>query len=309
MEIGQAIEKFELYITSERRLAAGTVRNYMEDVRSLERYLSQQGAELVEEIGSRDVRGWQMENMESGLSAGTVKKQLSSIRSWFRFMRKNGWVDGSVMAKVSAPKLPKHLPIFFKEGEVERIYSDGVFSDDFEGERDRLMLRVLYETGMRRSELAGLRIGSVDLSSLYVKVLGKRNKERMIPIEGELAHNIERYLPLREEVAQGTESLFVTKKGEPITAQGVYRVVKKYMVALSNADRISPHVFRHSFATHMLNEGANIDAIKELLGHTDLAATEVYTHVTREHLKEAYNHAHPRAMKPKKHKPIKKEDV
>ena len=162
------------------------------------------------------------------------------------------------------------------------------------GQRDKLMLRLLYETGMRRSELAGLKVSSVDFSSLTIKVLGKRNKERVIPIENELAHNISQYLALKEQEKGPSEWLFVGTKGRQITPQDVYRTVKKYMSALSDADRISPHVFRHSFATHILNEGGNIEAIKELLGHADLATTEVYTHVTREHLKEVYKQAHPR---------------
>ena len=166
---------------------------------------------------------------------------------------------------------------------------------------------MLYETGMRRSELASLTLSSVDLSSLNIKILGKRNKERIVPIESELAHNISRYLALREEVLalraeqhsgeEQTDRLFVTGKGKAVSDGMVYRIVERYMRPLSHAERTSPHVFRHTFATHMLNEGANIDAIKELLGHSSLSSTEIYTHVSREYLKETYKHAHPRANK------------
>ena len=158
---------------------------------------------------------------------------------------------------------------------------------------------------MRRSELAGITLDCIDLSRLTIKVLGKRNKERIIPIESELAHNISKYLSLRNKLASemelplSTDKLLVNSKGREVSASMVYSIVKKYMTVLSSADRISPHVFRHTFATHMLTEGANIDAIKELLGHSDLAATEIYTHVTREHLKETYKHAHPRATNKK----------
>ena len=204
------------------------------------------------------------------------------------------------MAKVSAPRQPKRLPIFFKEGELEHLYDEGLFPDDFIGRRDRLMLRMLYETGIRRSELAGLKVQEVDFSSLTIKVLGKRNKERIIPIESELAHNISEYIALKEQEKGASEWLFVGRKGGQITPQDIYLTVKKYMPLLSNADRISPHVFRHSFATHILNEGGNIQAIKELLGHEKLETTEIYTHVTREHLKEVYSTAHPRARKKSK---------
>ena len=297
MTITEAISRFEAYIATERRLAAGTVRNYIGDLEDFAEWLRQQDIEDLDEVTAREVRSWQMEHMERGEKAGTVKRRLSSLGSFFRYLRRHGLFDADIMAKVSAPKQPKHLPVFFKEKETERLYDEGLFGDDFMGQRDKLMLRLLYETGMRRSELAGLTTASVDFSSLTIKVLGKRNKERLIPIENELAHNIKQYLALKEQEKGSSEWLFVGARGRQITPQDVYLTVKRYMTALSNADRVSPHVFRHSFATHILNEGGNIEAIKELLGHADLATTEVYTHVTREHLKEVYKHAHPRGRK------------
>lgn len=294
MTINEAIDRFHTYIASERRMAAGTVENYIGDLHDFADWLASQQVTDLGEVTAREVREWQMVHMDRGEAPGTVKRRLSSLSSWFRFLRRRGFFDTDIMAKVSPPKQPKRLPVFFKESETEHLYDDGLFADDFMGERDKLMLRMLYETGMRRSELAGLKTASVDFSSLTIKVLGKRNKERLIPIENELAHNIKRYLALKEQEMGQSEWLFVGRKGKPVTPQDIYLVVKKYMTTLSNADRISPHVFRHSFATHILNEGGNIEAIKELLGHADLATTEVYTHVTREHLKEVYKHAHPR---------------
>ena len=294
MTITEAIERFHTYIATERRMAAGTVRNYIGDLEDFAAWLNAQGITELDEVTAREVRFWQMEHMERGEQAGTVKRRLSSLSSFFRYLRRHGLFEADIMAKVSAPRQPKKLPVFFKEKETERLYDDGIFADDFMGQRDKLMLRMLYETGMRRSELAGLTVASVDFSSLTIKVLGKRNKERLIPIENELAHNIQQYLALKEQEKGPSEWLFVGAKGRQITPQDVYLTVKRYMTALSDADRISPHVFRHSFATHILNEGGNIEAIKELLGHADLATTEVYTHVTREHLKEVYKHAHPR---------------
>ena len=297
MTVDESISRFHDYIAHERRMAAGTVGNYMADLHDFAAYLQQQDVAGLEEVTSREVREWQMMHLDRGEAAGTVKRRLSSLGSFFRFLRRHGLCDEDIMAKVSAPRQPKRLPVFFKEGELEHLYDEGLFGDDFMGRRDALMLRMLYETGIRRSELASLTEVSADLSALTLKVLGKRNKERIIPIESELAHNISDYLALKRQETGESEWLFVNRKGKQITANEVYRVVKKYMPAISNADRISPHVFRHSFATHILNEGGNIQAIKELLGHEDLATTEVYTHVTREHLKEVYRHAHPRSRK------------
>ena len=294
MSIDQAISLFHDYIAHERRMAVGTVQNYMADLHDFSDFLLRLDVRDLGELSSREVREWQMEHLGRGEAAGTVKRRLSSLSSFFRYLRRQGLLEADIMAKVNAPRQPKRLPVFFKEGELEHLYDEGIFPTDFLGRRDALMLRLLYETGIRRSELAGLTEASADLSALTLKVLGKRNKERIIPIEPELARNISDYLALKHQETGDSEWLFVNGKGKPITPQEVYRVVKKYMPALSNADRISPHVFRHSFATHILNEGGNIQAIKELLGHADLATTEVYTHVTREHLKEVYRHAHPR---------------
>lgn len=295
MKINEAIEQFHSYIANERRMAAGTVRNYIADLQDFSQWLELQQISDLDEVSAREVRAWQMEHMDRGENPGTVKRRLSSLSSFFLYLRRHNLFDSDIMAKVSAPRQPKRLPVFFKEGELEHLYDEGLFPDDFIGQRDKLMLRMLYETGIRRSELAGLKIQSVDFSSLTIKVLGKRNKERIIPIESELAHNISEYIALKEQEKGASEWLFVGRKGGQITTNDIYLTVKKYMPQLSNADRISPHVFRHSFATHILNEGGNIQAIKELLGHADLATTEVYTHVTRQHLKEVYSHAHPRA--------------
>ena len=299
MTIEESIELYVRYLSTERRLAVGTVKNYSTDLELLCEWLTGAGIESLEDISARDIRGWQMANMEAGIGEGTIKRKLSSVRSWFRFLRRRGLVDQDTMAKISAPKSPARLPVFFKESETERIYDNTLFEEGYEGERDKLILRMLYETGMRRSELADLDTSNIDFSTKNIKVLGKGNKERLIPVENDLLCNIESYLALKNSEYPGNGNLFVSKRGRRINAADIYRIVKKYMSVLSNAERVSPHVFRHTFATHLLNEGANIDAIKELLGHANLNATEIYTHNTREHLKDAYRHAHPRAKKTK----------
>ena len=297
MKLEESIERFRDYIATERRMAAGTVHNYCADLEDLARYVAALGVEDLEQLEASDIRAWEMEHLNRKEAAGTVKRRLASVGSWLRFLRHQGLFDRDLMAKVSAPRVPKRLPVFFRESETEHLYDEGLFDNDFTGQRDKLLLRMLYETGIRRSELTGLKESSVDLGALTVKVLGKRNKERIIPIENELAHNISEYITLKHQNGYEGEWLFVNGRGEQMTGNGVYYVVKKYMTGLSHADRISPHVFRHSFATHILDEGGNIRAIQELLGHESLSTTEQYTHVTREHLKEVYRHAHPRGRK------------
>lgn len=294
MKISEAIERYIAYIANERRMAAGTVENYSHDLYDLALFAREFGVEDTDELTAREVREWQMSHMELGEKPGTVKRRLASVSGWLRWLRRNKLLDRDIMARVSAPRQPKHLPIFFKENETEHLYDEGLFADDFWGRRDALILRMLYETGIRRAELAGLKESSVDLGALTLKVLGKRNKERYIPIENELAHNISEYLALKHQTVEPSEWLFVGKRGGRISEGMVYTIVKKYMSSLSTADRISPHVFRHSFATHILNEGGDMEAIRQLLGHASLSTTEIYTHVTRERLKEVYRHAHPR---------------
>lgn len=297
MTIKEAISGFNDYISSERRMAKGTVNNYISDLQDLESHLAAAGVVELNDMAARDVRSWQMAHIERGEAIGTVRKRLSSVGSWLKWLRSNGLYDTDLMAKISIPKQPKHKPVFFRESELEHLYDGGVFGDDFIGRRDALILRMFYETGIRRSELVGLKEAAIDMGALTIKVLGKRNKERIIPIEIELAHNISSYIALKQAEVGYSEWLFVTPKGGKMSVGQVYYAVKKYMTGLSNADRISPHVFRHSFATHILKEGGDLLAIKELLGHENLATTEIYTHVTREQLKDTYRHAHPRGRK------------
>ena len=294
VNINDAIERYIMYIAGERRMAAGTVENYSHDLRDLAAFAGQCGVDDTDRLTAREVREWQMAHIERGEKPGTVKRRLASVSGWLRWLRRNKLMNRDIMAKVFPPRLPKHLPVFFRESETEHLYDEGLFPDDFWGRRDALMLRMLYETGMRRAELAGLKESSVDLQKLTVKVHGKRDKERFIPIENELAHNISEYLALKRQTVEPSEWLFVGKRGGQISAGVIYETVKKYMSQLSNADRISPHVFRHSFATHILSEGGDMEAIRQLLGHASLSTTEVYTHVTREHLKDVYRQAHPR---------------
>lgn len=300
VKIEEAIQRFADHITVERHLSPTTVRYYVREAEDFAQYLASQEVTDIEKIEPYDVRDWLMVQMEKN-SPATVKKKLAALSAWITYLRKNKYLARDIMVSVSIPQQPTRQPIFFRESEVEHIYDD-IYPPTYEGALAKLVLRMLYETGMRRSELASLTVQDVNLSKLTIKVLGKGSKERIIPIENELAHNISQYLALRdekmaEEKAADSRRLLINSKGRPVSDSMIYSIVEQYMPTLSNADRVSPHVFRHTFATHMLNEGADINAVKELLGHSSLDSTEIYTHVSRERLKETYKHAHPRATK------------
>lgn len=311
MLVQTAIEQYLQYIAGVRRLSQSTQKIYGESLRNFQHYLEDQHLTQLDEVTVSVVRQWQLYIVQDlHYQAATVKKNLSALRSWFRYLRREKIVREDIMVHIVAPRTPRHLPVFFRENETAAIYDRSHFPDGFEGDRDQLLLRILYETGMRRAEMAGLRENSVDFSALTIKVLGKRDKERIIPIESELAQNIKRYLTLKKEregkeavvgkrhvTIRHSDSLMVRDNGNAADVAFIYSTVRHYMDGFSHAERRSPHIFRHSFATQMLNEGADLEAIKELLGHADLSTTEIYTHVTREHLKDTYNHAHPRALK------------
>ena len=295
MTVAEAINAFLQYIKTERRLSERTVNEYDNELHLFAAYLQERwGYTDLASVTHLEIRDWQASLAERGVKANSIKTKLVVVRSFYKFLRRQGYVTADIMSKIVTPKVPKRVPVFFTEKETRHIYNNLNFPDSFEGRRDQLLLRLLYETGMRRAEVVGLTEKSVDFAANSLKVLGKRDKERIIPIENELAHTIKCYFSLKEQEVGPTEAFFVRLDGTPFKPYDVAKVVKQYMTAISHADRISPHVFRHSFATHLLNEGADIGAIKELLGHSDLSATEVYTHVSRQHIKESYKHAHPR---------------
>ena len=298
MKLSQSISQFIDYISIERRLSSLTVSAYTIDLNSFREFASQNQIENIEDVDSMLIRQWEMKLLEEeNLSARSVCRKLAALRSWNKYLRKQNIVKQDFFVKVTAPKVQHQLPVFFRESEMENLKNTPtLFPETFEGIRDSLIIELFYETGIRRAELVGLCDNSFDFENNTVKVLGKRSKERIIPIEIELKQNILYYLDVRYNTIKcDSEKFFVSEKGKPITANKVGDIVKKYMSKVSNADRISPHILRHSFATHLLNNGADINAIKELLGHSSLAATQVYTHNTIEKLKKIYKSAHPRA--------------
>lgn len=235
--------------------------------------------------------------LDQGISARSVNRKIATLKTFYRFLIREGVLDDNPTDKVVTPKIAKKLPVFVKETDMDLLLDEVSFGEGYEASRDKLIIDIFYFTGMRLSELVGLRLSSIDLAGGVIKVLGKRNKERIVPITKELKLAIVNYMEVRKATFPNVKQdvLFLTEKGMPVYSKLVYRVVNKYLKFVSTVQKKSPHVLRHTFATALLNRGADLNAIKEILGHANLAATEVYTHNTFEKLNTIYKQAHPRA--------------
>ena len=290
-------ESFLEYLELEKNYSDKTVISYESDLREFEGYLKGVSEDLdLLAVDADLVRGWVVSLMDRGFASTSVNRKLSSLRSFYRYLLKRGYVTVDPVAKVQGPKVKKPLPVFVKEADMDRLLDQVDFGSGFEGVRDRLIIEMFYLTGMRRSELVNLRDGDVDFSACVIKVTGKRNKQRLIPFAGQLKEDLLLYLSLRNEICAGAcEAFFVRKDGRMLTPVAVYLLVKRNLAKVVTLKKKSPHVLRHSFATSMLNHDAEIEAVKELLGHENLMATEIYTHTTFEELKKVYEQAHPRA--------------
>ena len=290
------IEKFIDFIRFEKRYSIHTVSAYQKDLEQFTLFLdSQFDIKNPDDISSSMIRSWLMSMMEDEMSARSVNRKITTLKSFYKFLIKQNLTNKNPMLKVTSPKTPKRLPVFVEGGKMDFLLDNVQFEDTFVGQRDRLIIELFYATGMRLAELHQLKLNDVNLHLCQVRVLGKRNKERIIPLVPALIQLIKNYLKLRNEIPNAGEELFVLENGEPIYRVLIYRIVRKLLSNVSSQDKKSPHVLRHSFATEMLNRGADLNAIKEILGHASLAATQVYTHNTIEKLKEAYKQAHPRA--------------
>lgn len=292
------LQRFIEHLTYERRSSPHTVQAYQRDLGQLAAYIKEKtGKEGAEHADDRTVRSWMMHLLERGDSARTVNRKLSAVRAFFRFARTVGSADSDPTGLIEPPKTPKRLPEFIEEGRMAAMFTGDEAALTFKGLTDRTILELLYGTGMRLAELLGLRPGDVDAASRTLRVLGKRNKERIIPLSDHLAHVLITYMNARK-VALGGESvalsLLVSETGEPVARRSVQRTVEHYLSRATTQRKRSPHVLRHTFATHLLNNGADLNAVKELLGHANLAATQVYTHNTVEKLRNAHRKAHPR---------------
>jgi len=283
------------YLAFEKKYSRHTITSYKNDITQFIDFINPVNENIsAAEINYQQIRSWVAHLIKSKIAARSVNRKLSSLKSLFKFLQRQQIIDINPMSKISGPKTPKRLPVFIDEHQMEDLFSEGGFEDGFNGERDKLILDLLYQTGIRRSELTHLKNLDVDVFQSTIKVLGKRNKERTIPISLALKRNFESYLMVKEELNISNPMLFVSEKGNTLTEQSVYLLVKKYLSKITTIQQKSPHILRHTFATHLLNNGADINAVKDLLGHSSLSATQVYTHNTIEKLKKSYKQAHPR---------------
>ena len=293
------IDSFLDYLRYERNYSNYTIEAYSKDLRQFEEYvkMNKDNRFVPEEVDADLVRCWIVSLMDEKISPVSVNRKLSSLKSFFKFLMKQGSISVNPLRFVTGPKTKKPLPTFVKEKDMEELLDGDGFGEDFEGVRDRLILEMLYDTGIRRSELIGIHDSDVDCETMQIRVTGKRNKQRLIPFAEGLNDLIQAYTEVRNrEVGSESGWFFVRKNGEQLSAGIVYNIVKKKLSEIPTLAKRSPHVLRHSFATSMLNNGAELNAVKELLGHSSLASTSVYTHTTFEELKKVY-HAHPRAKK------------
>jgi len=297
--------KFDLflsYIRFEKRFSPHTITAYQNDLEQFQTYIFATYRNLSNsEITHIHIRSWIIQLMEAGMTPKSINRKLSTLKSFFQFLLKKEKIENDPMLKVVAPKTGKRLPVFVEEQKLEQLLDDVTFPEGFVGLRDRLVMELLYQTGIRRSELIHLQISDIDFQGQLIKVLGKGNKERLIPINRQLRLLIKEYLALRKDTFPDLlelGQLLLTNKGKPLYPKFVYNLVKKYLSFVTTQVHRSPHVLRHSFATHLSNNGADLNAIKELLGHSSLAATQIYTHNTIDRLKEIYQQAHPKAKKP-----------
>ena len=293
-----SITHFITYLDCERNYSPYTITAYNKDLITFQDFCEKEYD--IKEISSAPysiIRSWVVYLVESGISNRSINRKISSLKSYFNFLLKSKQIKENPLRKHQSLKVEKRINVPFSEKEINEVLDFFDHYDNFEQVRDQLIIEFLYTTGMRRAELIGLKENSVDLSQSIVKVIGKRNKERQIPLLNSVRKTIENYRGIKNKMTPLTDHFFVTKKGAQIYPNLVYRIVNEYFGKVSLKVKKSPHIVRHSFATHLLNEGADLNSVKELLGHSSLASTQVYTHSNLKDLKLMYNQAHPRSNK------------
>ena len=289
------LNQFLNYLSSEKRFSTHTLIAYENDLKQFFEFTKIDTLTSLTEVNHQLIRSWIVDLVDSEFSNKSVNRKLSSLRSFVKWAQKNDYLIHNPFKKVVAPKVIKRLPVFVKESEMEKIKVESYFTNDFVGIRNLLIIEILYQTGIRLSELINLKIE--DLSNDSIKVLGKRNKERIIPVSKELQIQIIEYLKQRTQIVSDECFLFILEDGKKIYEKLVYRLINNYLRSHTNLEKRSPHVLRHTFATHMMNNGAGLEVLKNLLGHADLSATQVYTHNSFSQLTNIYSQAHPRGQK------------
>ncbi len=289
--------EFQKYLKYEKRFSSHTITAYLADLEQCNQYIHQQFETTVNDAEFTEIRSWLAHLMAQKISSKSVNRKISSLKTYYRFLESKGILTVNPMEKVTAPRVPKRLAVFVSDKSMESLFHDIKFTEDFSGIRDRLVMEMFYGTGMRLSELTELKTTDFDIKAKQIKVKGKGNKERIIPVIDALLITYKRYCKVKESSfgQLNNEFIFLTNKGKKVYRKFVYRLVNFYLSSNTTVSKRSPHILRHSFATHMLNNGADINAIKELLGHSSLSATEVYTHNTVDKIKSVYKQAHPKA--------------
>ena len=284
-------EKFLRFLEHEKRYSVHTLKSYSTDLEQFIQFLSSEfQVNTVENINFQFVRSWIARLLSNNISTRSVNRKITTLKTYFRFLLQENIIKQSPMQKIISPKTSKRLPVFVEEIKMNELLNEIDFGEGFLSQRDRLILELFYFTGIRLSELINLKNTDIDFSNSTILVLGKQNKERLLPLTSDILSKIKKL-----NTSNKSPFLFTTEKGKQISAKQVYRLVNKYLSMVTSLDKKSPHILRHTFATHMLNNGADINAIKEILGHANLSATQVYTHNTIERLKTIYKQAHPRA--------------
>ncbi len=293
-----SIPHFIDYLNCEKKYSPYTITAYKKDLETFQNFCDMKFNEKVlTNVSYTIIRSWIVDLVESDISNRTINRKVSSLKSYYNYLVKTKQISQNPLRKHQSLKVSKKINVPFSEKEIVEVLNAFENNEDFESVRNKLIIEMLYTTGMRRSELIGLKKSSIDLSQNTVKVLGKRNKERQIPLLNSIIKTIKNYQVLRSKNDSKVDNFFITKKGDKLYPTLIYRIINEYFSKVSLKIKKSPHVIRHSFATHLLNEGADLNSVKELLGHASLASTQVYTHNSLKGLKEMYNHAHPRGNK------------
>lgn len=289
------VEEFIDHLRKEKRYSQHTLSSYLKDISQFRDHIIETfEATTVSEVSHFYIRSWMVQLMDKGITARSINRKLSALRTYFKYLMRQGVIKKDPTLKIDPPKTSKRLPVYLERAQTERLFEIADMAEGFEGARDRAILEILYGTGMRKAELIALKDSDVDFAQRQIKVLGKGNKERIVPIsEGSVA-TIKDYIELRNEQFV-TDTLLVTDKGAPLYPKLVYNIVRKFLNLVTTLEKKSPHVLRHTFATHLSNSGAELNAVKDLLGHSSLAATQVYTHNNIEKLKEVFKRSHPKA--------------
>ncbi len=287
------------YIEFEKRYSPNTLLSYKNDLEQFSSFLFNHfQIDSENQVTQQHIRSWLVQLLSDSIQPKSISRKLSTIKSFFRYLHRNNTIANNPALSLTAPKLGKRLPGFVPEADISKIFNEIVFEDNEQGLRDRLILELLYTCGLRRNELIELEIKNIDLVIGRIKVMGKGGKERLLPIGNKLIDSLEKYfitLKLNEEIR--SPYLFFNKKGNKLDPKSVYNLVVRYLSMVTLTEKKSPHILRHSFATHLLEHGADLNSVKTLLGHSSLASTQVYTHNTIERLKEAYEKAHPKSGK------------